>query len=115
MYAPKYFPVKYFAPRYFPPSGIIVAEFELEVPTFATPQDPLSGAFVPDVGHILSVMDAEGGLLCDIVDKGLTVSDANGNINVNDTGANSVLCNTVNINRVIVNSDPQGIVTEVDC
>lgn len=106
MFTPKYFPVKYFAPRYFPPSGFVVAGIKLEIPLFATSQDSLSGTFILDVGHILNVMDAERGLLCNIVKHEINIGDADRTINVNDTGANSVICNVPTANRVMVNVGP---------
>ncbi len=92
----------------------IAAGILLEIPFFATPDDALSEISIFDVVHLLSITDAQKNLLCDLVRQELNIVDVNQTINVNDTVAYSVLCDTVNVNRVIVNSDPNGQVTEID-
>lgn len=76
MYAPKYFPIRYFAPRFFPPSGIIIAGIDLELPTDAISIDALKDFGITDVVREINLFDADRTLVCDLVSRTASVIDA---------------------------------------
>ena len=93
----------------------IAAGILLEIPFFATPDDVLGEISIFDVVHLLSITDAQKNLLCALVRQELNIVDVDQTINVNDTTPNSVICNLSTVNSIVVNNDPNGQVTEVDC